>query len=193
LSRHQAQKAIAPLRKAVDLSSITNRVQLERSLYWLSIALIRVGRTALAIKALASARQVMPRGKGAVLYKRLTNDYGMPKSGCCGHDDYRAFFSIQVRRYLATVADGKFASSLEMDTVLEMIAAAWLQFRRSHDIESMECAKKVKLYEGLRLQFPSLRLAGFSKCRVFAFKAYKHSREFSMHNRVCMPWEADTV
>ncbi len=193
LSRHKAQKAIVPLRKAVDLCSIEDRAQLERALYWLSIALIRVGKSALAIKALANARHLVPRGKCAVLYKRLTNDYGMPKSSCCDHDDYQAFFSIQLRRYLATVPGQKFESSIEMDTILELIASAWIKFKRDHAIESMECGEKVRQYEGLRMSFPQLRQVNSSKCCIFAFKAYKGSHEFSKHKRVCMPWESDTV
>ncbi len=193
LASHKAERAVALLRQAVDLCSVDNRFQLERSMYWLAIALIRLGRNPLAIKSFANARHLVPHGKSAAMYKRLTNDYGMPKSSCCDQDDYQAFFSIQVRRYLVTVPGGKFATRPEMDTVLQMIAGTWLEFKRLHDIAAIECGKKVKLYEGIRIQFPQLRLSTYSKCRIFALKAYKASPEFAMHKRVCMPWETDTV
>jgi len=193
LSSHRPQKAIAPLQKAVALCTLEDRAQLERALYWLSIALMRVGRTNLAIKALANARRVVPRGHSAALYKRLTNDYGMPRSACCDHDDYRAFFSIQVRRYLGTVPGAKFTDRLEMDTVLEMIAASWLRFKRAHDLSQFRSCEKVGLYEQFRIQFPRLRLSGYSKCAIVSFSGYAVSREFSLHDRVFMPWEAGTV
>ncbi len=162
-------------------------------MYWLSIALIRVGRTNLAIKALANARQLVPHGKSSVMYKRLTNDYGMPKSTCCEHDDYQAFFSIQVRRYLTTVRGAKFSSQFEMDTVLELIASNWMQFKKAHNLQAIPCGEKVRLFEGYRIHFPQLRVSELARCKVMAFSAYRNSHEFSLHNRVCMPWETKTV
>ncbi len=127
LSDHDVPLAISLLKTAVDDCPSSERSALSRRLYWLSLALRRMGKDGLALKALSSAQRLAPRGYARSMYARLANDYGMPRSSCTEHDDYRAFCSIQIRRYLDRVPDRSFSNQDESDQVLRIIADAWLR------------------------------------------------------------------
>jgi len=157
LASHDPTKAMRLLRSAVDACPASDRTELSRRLYWLSIALRRLGKDGLAIKALASAQRLAPRGRARDMYERVANDYGMPRAACAEHDDYRAFCSIQIRRYLEGVPDRRFETQQEIDAVLTMIADAWLKLGSSQAIEAASCDEKLKAFKKAGIEYPSLR------------------------------------
>jgi hypothetical protein len=145
------------LRTAVDGCPASRRAVLARRLYWLSIALRRLGKDGLAVKALSSAQRLSPRGPAREAYRHFANDYGMPRASCPEHDDYRAFCSIQVRRYLERVPDHRFSHQAEIDTVLTMIADAWLRLQDSSINQQLTCEGKLRTFRDLVIDFPALR------------------------------------
>ena len=62
LARHDAQAALRHLRAAVDACPPGRHAALARYLYWLSIPLLRLGKSELAVKSLVSAQKLEPRG-----------------------------------------------------------------------------------------------------------------------------------
>ncbi|PKL25795.1 MAG: hypothetical protein CVV47_03890 [Spirochaetae bacterium HGW-Spirochaetae-3] len=157
MASHDAATALRALRSAVAACPATDRAELARRLYWLSIALRRIGKDGLAVKALSNAQRLAPRSRARTLYERFANGYGMPKSSCVEHDDYRAFCSIQIRKYLERVPDGRFADQDEIDTVLTMIADAWLKLYASTAISSVDCDEKLRIFREAGVAFPALR------------------------------------
>ncbi len=157
LATHDPVRALRLLRSAVDDCPASNRTELSRRLYWLSIALRRLGKDGLAIKALASAQRLSPRGRARDMYERVANDYGMPKASCVEHDDYRAFCSIQIRRYLDGVPDRRFGSQEEIDAVLTMIADAWLKLESATTLRTASCDEKLRAYRSAHVEYPALR------------------------------------
>jgi tetratricopeptide (TPR) repeat protein len=157
LASHNPARAMRLLRSAVDACPASDRIELSRRLYWLSIALRRLGKDGLAIKALASAQRLAPRGRARDMYESVANDYGMPRAACAEHDDYRAFCSIQIRRYLEGVPERRFENQQEIDAVLTMIADAWLKLGSAHTLEAASCDEKLKAYKNAGIEYPALR------------------------------------
>ncbi|MBN2875226.1 MAG: SEC-C domain-containing protein [Spirochaetales bacterium] len=168
LAAHDAVAAIRLLRIAVDGCPASRRAELAHRLYWLSIALRRLGKEGLAIKALASAQRLAPRGSARELYAHVANGYGMPKAACEEHDDYRAFCAIHVRRYLERVPDRRFASQEEIDEVLTVIAGAWLRLNEAEAVGDSPCDDKLKTFEDLSIEFPTLRPRAGSVGKIIA-------------------------
>jgi len=171
LAAHDPQAALRLLREAVDECPASAPRELSLRLYWLAIALRRLGKDALAIKALASAQRLAPRGQARAMYERVANGYGMPRAACAEHDDYRAFCSIQLGRYLARVPERRFSSQAEAEIVLAVIAQAWLSLRRSNEesqpLSSLDCDDKLKAFRAVRIAFPALReLHGEGRAQV---------------------------
>ena len=91
------------------------------------------------------------------MYERVANDYGMPRAACAEHDDYRAFCSIQIRRYLEGVPDRRFENQREIDAVLTMIADAWIRLGSSRPLETASCDEKLKAFKKAGIEYPALR------------------------------------
>ena len=157
LAGHDPALAIRLLRSAVDSCPASDRAELSRRLYWLAIALRRLGKDGLAIKALSSAQRLSPRGRARDMYERVANGYGMPKAACAEHDDYRAFCSIQIRRYLDGVPDRRFQSQEEIDAVLKVIADAWIRLSAAVPLDAASCDDKLKAFRDAGVEYPALR------------------------------------
>jgi tetratricopeptide (TPR) repeat protein len=157
LASHEPALAMRLLRSAVDSCPTSERAELTRSLYWLAIALRRLGKDGLAIKALSSAQRLSPRGRARDMYERVANDYGMPRASCVEHDDYRAFCSIQIRRYLEGVPDRRFQNQEEIDAVLTVIADAWLRLNEARPLGKASCDEKLKAFRDVGITYPAFR------------------------------------
>ncbi|HBO41980.1 MAG: hypothetical protein A2087_07785 [Spirochaetes bacterium GWD1_61_31] len=159
-------------------------------MYWLAIALRRLARQPLAVKALDSASQLTPRGYIRRSFLAITNGYGQPKCLCEEHDDYRAFFTIQVRRYLATVPGQKFFDATEMEAVLGIIAKAWLGLQRQPDAAGWSCGQKLEFFKNIRVVFPVLRnrVSGSGQ-QVISFINGLPKLGSVKIRRLPMPWE----
>lgn len=156
LATHDPASAMRLLRAVVDACPAENRTELATALYWLAVALRRLGKDGLAIKALSSAQRLAPRGTARRAYVRVANGYGMPRSDCSEHDDYRAFCSIQIRRYLERTPEGRFSGPDEMETVLGIIAGAWLRNEGLRRVAEASCGDKLEAFREVEIDFPNL-------------------------------------
>lgn len=160
LAAHDAAGAVRLLRVAVASCPADERRELARYLYWLSVALRRLGKEGLAVKALANAQRLEPRGRSRLLYARVANEYGMPRAACVEHDDYRAFCSIQLRKYLSGAPGGRFDSQDEIDAVLAIIAGAWLRLAEAKPFADASCDDKLRAFRDVSIEYPTLRERG---------------------------------
>ena len=154
LSRHRPDRALEPLRRAVENCPAIDKVGLSRRLYWLAVALLQLERTELAIKSLASAQKLRPRGVARDAYVRRVNVYGMPKRVTKELDDFWAFYSIHACKYLATRPGRKFAAATEKDLVTRTIASAWMELRRSGRLEGRDVEERLGLFKAAKISFP---------------------------------------
>ncbi len=152
LARHRDLEALRRLRSAVDALPPGSRL-LSNRLYWLAIALLRLGRLDLAVKSLATAQKLAPRSHARALYGRMVNGYGMAKSSCEDHDDFRAFYSIQAARYLGERK--AFRDELEREAVSHSLADAWLSITSSGLLDGLDCAGKLELFRKVDARIPA--------------------------------------
>jgi hypothetical protein len=127
---------------------------LAERLYWLSVALLRLDRVELALSSLASAQKLRPRGPARPAYLARANAYGMVRRGSPELDDFYAFFSIQLGKYLDRRPGGHFASVAEKDQVTRTIALAWNSLRDSGRLEGASLDSRLRLFAGTRPDFP---------------------------------------
>lgn len=154
LARHDSQAALRSLRSAVDACPPGSHAALARYLYWLSIPLLRLGKSELAVKSLVSAQKLEPRGSARRLYRHMVNGYGMVSTGCADKDDFRAFFSIQLRRYLGSRPGGRFRTEAERDAVARIIADSWLRLTGAGALVEKSCSDKLELFQAFEIPFP---------------------------------------
>jgi len=208
LKNHDPARALPRMREAVAGCPVSLHQELAKRLYWLSLVLFKLGRDGPAVKALASAQKLDRRGHGRAMYQRKVNGYGMPRASCTEHDDYKAFFSIQVRRYLSGIPGRRFANQEELEEILKLIAAAWVSLGKTGVLPAGSCADKLEAFREVQIDFPALRerSAPFgTAARTLAAnfrtgeQVYAHSRcpcgsglEYSRCcGRIRMPFELD--
>jgi len=155
LARHRPDRALAPLRSAVADCPAEEKKDLALRLYWLSMALLQLGRAELALKSLASVRKLQPRGFLRRAYECRTNGYGMLRRATPELDDFYAFYSIQACRYLGGRPGGRFAAVTEKDLVTRLIAADWLEIKKSGSLEGETIAGRLGLFNRRRIAYPT--------------------------------------
>lgn len=155
LARHRPDRALAPLRAAVAACPASQAAELAERLYWLAVALLRLDRPELAVKSLASAQKLRPRGPARRAYTLRVNDYGMPRRSKPELDDFYAFYSLQACRYLSSRAGNRFGSNGEKDAVTRIIAESWTGLRASGRLAGLRCGDKLSLFKSWPVAFPS--------------------------------------
>lgn len=160
LARHRPDLALKALRAAVDACPATRPGELSGRLYWLAVALLRLDRPELALKSLASAQKLRPRGLARRAYGARANDYGMPRRDRPELDDFYAFYSIQASRYLGSRPGARFGSMGEKDAVTRLVAESWKALRASGRLEGLAAGGKLALFRAWPTAFPSFAAPG---------------------------------
>ncbi len=166
LGGHRPDLAVRSLRAAASSCPASSPAELERRLYWLAIALLRLDRPELALKSLASAQKLRPRGQARAAYLARANDYGMPRRGRPEVDDFYAFYSVQAEAYFARKGRARFDDSPEKDAVVRLIGDAWLGLSRSGKLRGLDSSAKLRIFRELRVDFPSFAFKRGMACPV---------------------------
>jgi tetratricopeptide (TPR) repeat protein len=174
LALHRPDLAIDSLRKAVDAIPPSCSEELSHALYWLSVALLRLDKRALALKSLASAQKLRRRGHARRLYLHSVNDYGMPRQPTIELDDFYAFMNIQMASYLSGRPRRRFESFQERETIFRIILDSWKRLSRSTAFVEAECSEKLQLFKMTRPAFPSF---GFDSSRTRVIHASFSARQ----------------
>jgi hypothetical protein len=158
LAGHRPDLALRSFRAAVDACPARSAGELSSYLYWLAVALLRLDRPELALKSLASAQKLRPKGHARAVYLRRTNEYGMCKRATPELDDFYAFYSIQAGRYLARKPSGRFDSNGEKDEITRLIGDAWQTLSRSGALCGLKAANKLSLFMKKSVSYPLFAL-----------------------------------
>ncbi len=155
LRGHRPDKAVRSFRLAVEACPVCQAGELARRLYWLAVALLRLDQPEVALKSLASAQKLRPRGLARRAYLERINSYGMLKRRSPELDDLYAFFSIKTRGYLLSRGTPRFGSELEKDLVTDLISDAWLELKESARLGGLLPGDRVALMKRWPVDFPA--------------------------------------
>lgn len=159
LSRHRPDLAVRSFRASAAACPASRSAELSMRLYWLTVALFRLDQSDLAIKSLASAQKLRPRGFARAIYRRRVNEYGMPRRASAELDDFYAFYSIQIGVYLGRKDKPRFDSVGEKDVVLRIVLDSWLSLSRSGRLEPMTAGEKLKIFKEWKVSFPAFGMS----------------------------------
>jgi SEC-C motif len=154
LANHRPDIALRSFRSAADSCPAARAGELSAYLYWLAIALLRLDRPELALKSLASAQKLRPKGYARSMYLRRSNEYGMCRRKRPELDDFYAFYSVQACAYLGRKPSGRFDSNAEKDMVTRFIGDAWKALSVSGALEGLSAARKLEAFKTRRISFP---------------------------------------
>jgi hypothetical protein len=154
LAGHRPDLALRSFRASVDDCPAAEPERLSRNLYWLALALLRLDRPELAIRSLASAQKLRPRGIARAAYLHRINEYGMCRRSSRELDDFYAFYSVQACAYLGRKPGGRFDSNAEKDAVTKLIGDSWKALSGSGKLAKLTAAQKLAVFKASPIAFP---------------------------------------
>ena len=167
LGEHRPDLAVRELRVAADACPASAAGELETRLYWLAIALLRLDRPEIALKSLASAQKLRPRGLARAAYLRRANEYGMPRRSSPDLDDFYAFYSIQIGGYFSRKGRSCFDDASEKDMVVRLVADAWRGIPKVK-LRGLDASAKLALFRAKRVVYPSFGLSAIATRTIVA-------------------------
>jgi hypothetical protein len=158
LSRHDACGALRVFEEALAQCPASNAHDLYRVCLYLGVALKRLGHTETAIKSWFSCQKLKKRGHMRRMLVHLTNDYGMERQRREETDDWKAFASVQMSRYLLSKHKRVFSTRAEQDMILDLIRDHWKSILLSGVLAEKNCPEKHAYFTRARIVFPTVLL-----------------------------------
>jgi hypothetical protein len=177
LQEHRPDLAVRSLRKAAEACPASRPGELSERLYWLALALFRLDRPELALKGLASAQKLRPRGIARAAYAHRVNEYGMLRRQSPELDDFYAFYSIHSCAYLGRKRNARFDSSSEKDNVVRLIGDSWRTVSRSGRLAGLGPAEKLALFREWPIAFPSFGVLSVGAAREIPVNFKRGARQ----------------
>lgn len=162
MSGHDPAGAILFLSRAVQNCPVSRSDDLTRALYYLGIALRRVGYSNSAIRSWVTSHKMKKRKHTRALLDRFCNEYGMARQDCAVQDDWQAFYSIQLTRYLRGFKKRTLSDRSERSMIADIIRDAWRQLQDSGELEGRTAEEKYEIFQNTKIDFP---LFYFSRLR----------------------------
>ncbi|MFP4382898.1 MAG: hypothetical protein ACLFSE_02565 [Spirochaetia bacterium] len=154
LKNHQPREAVLHFRRALDLCRPEQKNCLCRILYYLGISLQKLGMTGGALRSWSAAAKIKKKSRSAHMLKRYANEYGMPKQKNGDLDDYKAFYSVQLLKYLNTKQSRKIVTQAEGDMIKALITDNWKVIKRHIALRALNSQDKMTLFSQIKIIFP---------------------------------------
>ena len=145
------------LTAAVAECPATERSELAAALRALGFACARLGRRDAALRCWVDAQRTRKQAPLARLIRRCSNDYGMPRQHHRILDDWRAFHSLQLSRYVD--AGGRLPlGPAESDMLRDLLWGHFTALLRGGVLDGLSAEQRRELFMNLQIPFPLLRL-----------------------------------
>ncbi|MBN1647862.1 MAG: hypothetical protein JW874_07510 [Spirochaetales bacterium] len=139
----------------------TRPKDLERIIFYTGITLQKLGMNAYALKTWKSALSFDKNGFSARMFRRFSNDYGMPRQPNSEEDDKNAFIAVQRQKYLSGKNSGRFCTEAEEDMVNELILEKWQSITGSVSLSDMTPDAKLQFFYGVNVCFPFIQVPDY--------------------------------
>jgi hypothetical protein len=154
LSRHDPGGAVLHFAQALQRCPVSRSDDLAKLLYYLGIALKRLGLSNSAVRSWIAAHRARRQRHTQELLARFSNSYGMAKQSCEDQDDWKAFYSIQLMRYLRGFNRRTLSSDAERHMLLDIIRTYWDKLAESGALRGKSPAEKSEIFKKTCIDFP---------------------------------------
>lgn len=138
------QQAIVYLKEALSVCPVENSLGLSEILFFMGIAFRNLGHHNYAYRCWENA---------AMLRDRQESEYDL---------DWRAFYRIQLIKYLSTKNQQQFGSLAESDMIHDLIKLTWEEVKTSYDLMQSDFHDRCAFYRTVRISFPRIDADGIN-------------------------------
>ena len=161
LRKHDPRGALKPFQSALEDCPVHCQNELSKILFYLGATLMKLGQTDAAIRTWGIGGKVSKSGYAVKMYRRTVNSYGMEKQISEEEDDWQAFKSVQLSKYMMARKRDTLPNPAELDMVTDLIRDTFCELRDSGSLDGHDCHHKTSLFERTYIVFP-LTMAEFS-------------------------------
>ena len=154
LARHEPHLALKSFHAAVSACPVTQPSVLARILFYTGVALKKMHVNNAAVRAWAFSQRLVKTGRIRRHMRRFSNEYGMARHEFAEMDDWRAFYSIHLQRYLRLKKSRRMEAH-EADMIRDLIYDAWVVLQSSSLLEDMTTDEKMAAFGAVPITFPS--------------------------------------
>jgi hypothetical protein len=154
LSGHKPDRALRELSEAIAKCPSCNRHDIGYMLYYVGIALNKMGHSNSAIRFWIASYRIHKNRFAKRMLERYANAYGLKKEEYNELEDKKAFFSIQISRYLEKKGTGKFSTQAEVDMIMDLLEDTWKILRGSGILKDKKIEEKSGIFRRVNIVFP---------------------------------------
>ena len=158
LSRHEPESALKRFEEALADCPVENPRRLSEILFYLGITFAKLRMTNCAVKSWNASRKAWRHGYSVRFLNRFANEYGMARQRNALLDEWNAFYSIHLERYLGTKRSHRLGTDAERDMLRDLIRDAWNDLRARTPIATMAVAQKIAAFQQVRIVFPAFNV-----------------------------------
>ena len=160
LRQHEPGAALRFLRDAIAECPVERAADLADVLFHTGIAMKKIGLHDAAVQSWNASRKLRRGGPARRHLRRFSNEYGLAKQGLAELDDWRAFYSLQVGRYLKSKRSRSIGTLAERDMIRDLIFDAWRELKSATSLDDKTPEQKLALFRGVSIVFPFFYLPG---------------------------------
>ncbi len=158
LAKHNPEGALKNFETALAACPVDRTKDLARIMYYLGVALNKLGMSSCALKSWSSAHRLDRQGYSGKFLQRLANGYGMVKQETQELDDWKAFHAVQLVHYISLKKSRRLGTDAEKDMIWELILEEWKVIKNSVDLWSMANEEKLGMFRAYKIVFPFFSL-----------------------------------
>lgn len=148
------KKAVRSIQKAIEYQSKDAKEELSEYYQNLGSALWRLNLRFDAFKAWEKALELNPKQRMAKEYlEKFSNEYGQPTAPTEAFDDFYAFQSTKIKKYLNKNNKDKFENLDEATDVIKKIIDVWRIINKKANLSELSTDEKIKLFEETEINF----------------------------------------
>lgn len=148
------RKQLGQYRQMLASCSGENEAEVAELFTRIGHLLLRLGLKEQALSSWRSSLRLQPAHEVREKVLELLNQYGMIRCGSRREDDFKAFASVQIGKYLSRKSKRCFGTLAEADMVMDLISDYWYELERSERLMRMDCSDKVFFFREIRIEFP---------------------------------------
>jgi hypothetical protein len=154
LKNHKPADSVKHFRDALSECPLDEKEYLYKILFFLGVALAKLGQGDYSLKCWISSLKIRKRGHSLKMLRRYVNDFGMPRQHSQRLDEWKAFYSIQLCRYLESKKSRKIGTKAEGDMIKDLIFDHWKNILLEGKLGSFSPEEKLEFFKKEKIIFP---------------------------------------
>jgi len=154
LAKHRPHEAIRSFTKVINSCPVENQVVLSKTFYYLGFALQRLGLSGSALKSWRAGEKLKVDSRFSKILHRYLNCYGMVRQSDPVLDDWKAFYSIQLEKYLVKKSTKRIGTLAEGDMIQQLLWEKFIEIRDTDLLTSLSACEKKKFFREIKVFFP---------------------------------------